>query len=93
MNEDSIIRFQDENGLTQEYEIIFSFYSKNANKNYVFLTDNTLDENEELNVYAFYTSPDGQELLPVIDDDELDNVNKIIEKYQDSKIEKEEQTK
>ena len=74
-----------------EMDMIFSFYSKNANKNYVFLTDNTLDDNQELNVYAYYISPDRQSLLSVEDEEELDTINKILEKYQNSKFEKEDE--
>ncbi len=89
MDEDNNkIVFQDENGETHELEIKFSFYSRNANKNYVFLTDNTYDDTGELNVYAYYESPDGQNYLAIEDDEELENVNKIIEKYQEDKIAK-----
>ena len=88
MEEENKYYFMDESGEQKEMEAIFSFYSKKADKNYVFVTDDTYDEVGELNVYAYYKAPD-QTLLPVTDADELDTVNKIVEKYQESKIEEE----
>ena len=90
MKEQNKLYFLDENNEQQEYDVIFSFYSKNANKNYLFATDYSLDDTGELNVYAFFVKPGSTQIEPLEDPEELDTVNKIIEKYQSSKEEKEE---
>lgn len=40
------------NGTKIEYDVVLTFQNKSNNKNYVIYTDNTLDQNNRLRLYA-----------------------------------------
>ena len=45
--------FQKENGEQIECEMIFSFYIKEADRNYMLFTDNTYDDDNNLKIYVY----------------------------------------
>jgi len=73
--------FQKENGEQVECETVFSFYVKEADRNYILFTDNTYDENNNLKIYVYYNSSDDETLLPVEDEEEFNMINRIFEQY------------
>jgi len=75
--------FVKENGEEVECEVVFDFYSEEMSKNYMLFTDNTKDEDGNLNVYVYYTDPDNDDLIPVEDEKEFEIVNKIFQEYKD----------
>ena len=47
----------DENGVEKEYDILFTFESEETNKNYVVYTDNSIDKDGNVEVYASTYDP------------------------------------
>ncbi len=81
--EDYKFTFKKENGEEVECELVFDFYSDDRKRNYMLITDNTTDEDGELNVYAYYTDPDNDDLLPVEDDAEFELVSSVFNEYKE----------
>ena len=73
--------FEKENGEKVECEVIFSFYAKEADRNYILFTDNTYDENNNLKVYVYHNSSEDETLLPVEDEKEFNMVNRVFQQY------------
>lgn len=48
----------DENGNEVIYDVLFTFESEETNKNYIVYTDNTKDENGNIEVYASIYDPE-----------------------------------
>ncbi len=48
----------DENGNEVVYDVLFTFESEETNKNYIVYTDNTKDENGNIEVYASIYDPE-----------------------------------
>lgn len=69
--------FETEDGKEIECEVLFSFYLKKQDKQYWIITDNTLNDDGNLNIYVYYNSSINQELIAVTDKEELDSINKI----------------
>lgn len=75
-----------------ECEVLFTFEDEKLKKNYIVYTDNTLDENGQVKVYANYYDPTGKDLnLGKIEtEEEWDNINQILaslnEKVEDANV-------
>ena len=69
-----------ENGIETEYTTILTFYNQENQKNYVVYTDNTIDEIDNLNLFASSYDPNDEEfnLYPVMRDDEWQNINEVL---------------
>lgn len=78
MKEKETMKIIDSNGKETEYEILLAFKWTKTNKNYIAYTDNTKDENGNINVYAAIYYPDDDTRLDSIETEEEWN---IIEKY------------
>ena len=66
-----------ENGEEIKYDVLFTFDSDDTNKSYIAYTDNTYDEEGNINVYASTYDPDSEEMkLGAI---ETDKEWKVIE--------------
>ena len=48
----------DENGVETVYDVLFTFESEETNKNYIVYTDNTRDEEGNVEVYASIYDPE-----------------------------------
>ncbi len=87
MDDKKILKVIGENNETIEYEIILAFKWSKTNKNYVVYTDNTTNDNGNLNVYASIYYPDDDTKLDPIETDEewnqieerLDNLHQGVE--------------
>ena len=87
MDDKKILKIIDDNNETTEYEIILAFKWSKTNKNYVVYTDNTTNDDGNLNVYASIYYPDDDTKLDPIETDEewnqieerLDNLHQGVE--------------
>ena len=70
MNEKKYLKLIDENGTETEYEILIAFKWTRTNKNYIVYTDNTNDEDGNLNVFAAIYYPHDMNKLDSIETDE-----------------------
>ena len=75
----------DENGKEIEYDVLFTFESDETKKNYIAYTDNTKDENGNIQVYAStYDSEDPETKLEAITTDkEWKVIETILETLQE----------
>lgn len=70
MNETKELIVNDIYGKEYKYEILYAFWWKKTKKNYVIYTDNTKDENNNLNVFASIYSPEDNKKLDIIETNE-----------------------
>lgn len=69
------------NGVRISYDVILTFKSEKTHKNYVVYTDNSLDEDDKLKIYAAIYNPDTFEFIAGVDtDEEWIEINKLLEK-------------
>lgn len=75
----------DENGKKVECEPLFTFESEETGKNYVVYTDNSLDKDGNVRVFAsiYNVSDKGGELLPIKTDKEWKVIETILETIQE----------
>ena len=79
MDNQKTLKLIDENGKETEYEILIAFKWAKTNKNYLVYTDNTNDENGNLNIYAsVYYPNDNSKLDPIESDEEWDEIEKRL---------------
>lgn len=87
----------DEKGKEIECEVLFTFESDETNKNYMVYTDNSLDDDGKIRVYAAIYEPDKEEttLQPIETEKEWKIIETILEQIQqqanDSKEESEQE--
>lgn len=72
-------QFQNEKNEKINCELIFSFYVKDIDKNFLLFTDYTKNHEGYLNVYPYYEDKIDSSLLPVTDKGELSLVNSVYE--------------
>ena len=90
MKEEKItFKLTDESGKDIEYEILLTFESNETNKNYMLYTDNTLDEDGNVKVYASIYEPkedgtidENTVLKPIESDSEWKIIETILEELQ-----------
>ena len=72
-----------EDGEEKEYETLFTFINNDNKRNYVVYTDNTTDEEGNLNTFASCYDPYGKEfaLFPVETDEEWSNIDSMINDF------------
>lgn len=77
MNKENTFKVIGNDGKELEFEVLFTFESDETKKNYMVYTDNSIDEEGKVRVYASVFVPDAEplELLPV----ETEREWKIIE--------------
>lgn len=77
MNKENTFKVLGKDGSEMEFEVLFTFESDETKKNYMVYTDNTMDANGNVRVYASVFKPESEilELLPV----ETEREWKIIE--------------
>ena len=70
-----------------ECEILFTFENADNGKNYVVYTDNSLDENGDVCVFAsVYDSDEDHKLLPIETEEEWALIDQILAGVQDGTI-------
>lgn len=74
-----------EEGKTLECEVLFTFDSDETNKSYIVYTDNTVDDEGNLKVYANIYDPSGesQELTPITEEKEWQVIENILASLHD----------
>lgn len=81
MEEKLYLTFIDKDGKELKYEILMSFLWTKTNKNYIVYTDNTKDENNNLNIYAGIYKNDRIDSIETSEEwDEIDKRLKKLEK-------------
>lgn len=68
------------NGEIKKYDIIIDFTSNDTNKNYIFYTDNTKNENGEVIIYmgSYIIEDDLYVINPIETDEEKELCNNIL---------------
>lgn len=83
MGERKLLKIVDDLGKEIEYEILFAFKLEKTGKNYVVYTDNTIDENGDLNVFAsIYYPQDNSKLDSIETEDEWEEIEKRLKDMQ-----------
>ena len=74
----------DENGNEIIYDVLFTFESDETNKNYIVYTDNSKDEEGNIQVYASIYDPTGKDLnlYPIETDEEWQELSNILNSAQ-----------
>lgn len=75
------VNFVTEDGKEIEYERLLTF--RKGNKFYSVMTDNTRDEDGDLNTYAYCIEDGETSLKPVVDEKELEMVTTVFNKVQE----------
>lgn len=70
------IKIKNDLGEEKEFDILFSFISKNTNKEYITYTDYTKDYKGNLKCYS--VMKDGERLLPIDTEEELQFINETL---------------
>jgi len=87
MNEESKGTFTviDENGKEIEYEVLFTFESEETHKSYIVYTDNTLDEEGNVKVFASIYNPEDEKpkLIAIDSEKEWKVIESILETIQE----------
>lgn len=83
-DKNSFTVFNDE-GKEIECDVLFTFDSEETNKSYIVYTDNTLDENKNIKVYASIFDPndDNTKLEPIETEKEWKIIETILESLQE----------
>ena len=68
-------------GIEIEFEVLYTFKSIKHNKDYVIYTDNSYDENKNLNIFAsiYYPFNLEKELENIESDEEWEEIEKFLE--------------
>lgn len=77
------LKIVDNDGREIEYEVLLVFTLRKTGKNYVVYTDNTVDDNGNLNVFAsIYFKEDDSRLEQIETEEEWDEIEKRLKKIQ-----------
>lgn len=73
---DNKIKITNNKGETKEFDLLFSFDSKNTGKTYVTYTDYQKDEQGNIKCYS--SELDGEKANPVTTQEELDTIDEFL---------------
>lgn len=77
------LKIVDNDGREIEYEVLLVFTLRKTGKNYVVYTDNTVDDNGNLNVFAsIYFKEDDGRLEQIETEEEWNEIEKRLKKIQ-----------
>lgn len=85
MNKENTFTVIDDEGKEVVCEVLFTFESDETKKNYIVYTDNTLDSEGNVKVYASIYEPDKEnmELIPIETEREWKIVETILDSIQE----------
>ncbi|MGN0179689.1 MAG: DUF1292 domain-containing protein [Monoglobaceae bacterium] len=85
LNENTTFKVIDDDGIEVECEILFTFESDVTNRNYIVYTDDTTNDDGEVNVYASIYDPtiEDSKLLPIETDEEWKMIESILGELMD----------
>lgn len=68
--------------IEKEFEVLYTFKSNKTNKDYIIYTDNSYDENKNLNIFAsiYYPFDFEKELENIESDEEWEEIENFLEK-------------
>lgn len=68
--------------IEKEFEVLYTFKSNKTNKDYIIYTDNSYDENKNLNIFAsiYYPFDLEKELENIESDEEWEEIENFLEK-------------
>ncbi len=94
MEEKNQFKLMDENGQEKIYDVLFTFDSEETNKSYICYTDNSLDENGNIQVFASTYTPgsDTTKLEPITTDKEWQYIETILSTIQEEVQKKDQRT-
>lgn len=92
MNNENTFTVIDNDGKEVTCEVLFTFESDETKKNYIVYTDNSLDNEGNVKVYAsiFEPNKDTTELMPIETDREWKIIETILESIQEETKKKKE---
>ena len=78
-------KLKDEFGKETIYDVLFTFDNEETNKSYIVYTDNSTDDEGNVQVYAsvYYPGTDSTKLDPIETDKEWQVIEKILETIQE----------
>ncbi|MDD4187371.1 MAG: DUF1292 domain-containing protein [Bacilli bacterium] len=79
------------NGIQTEYDVLFTFDNEETKKNYIVFTDNTLDENNNIKVYANTYNPETMDLGAIETEKEWQLIENLLADLQEKVGEDDEQ--
>ena len=90
MNKENTFTVIDDEGKEVVCEVLFTFESDETKKNYIVYTDNTLDSEGNVKVYASISEPEKEnmELIPIESEREWKIVETILDSIQEENREK-----
>ncbi len=69
------------NGLKKEFDVILTFKNENNGKDYIVYTDNSIDEENKLRIYASIYNPITNEFIGTPETkEEWDQIYKLLDK-------------
>lgn len=82
----------DKDGKEVECEVLFTFESEETNKNYIVYTDNSIDEEGNIRVFASIYNPEDEntKLIPIETEREWKIVETVLDSIQNADKKKEE---
>ncbi len=85
MDEKNQFKLKDEYGNETIYDVLFTFDNEETKKSYIVYTDNSLDENNNVQVFAsvYHKDTDNTKLEPIETDKEWQVIEKILETIQE----------
>ncbi len=86
MDNDNKIIIRNDNNEEKEFDIVFTFVSKETNKKYVTYTDYSKNNKGDINCWSSYY--EGNKLLPVTTENELKAIDTILKSIAASTQEK-----
>lgn len=83
-----VFKITNEQGQDIEYEELYTFKNEKTGKSYMVYTDNSIDEDGKVRVFASIYSPslDDKKLRPIENDDEWDFVEETINTLQGNDV-------
>ena len=78
-------KLKDEYGKETVYDVLFTFDNEETNKSYIVYTDNSTDDDGNVQVYAsvYYPGTDSTKLDPIETEKEWQVIEKILETIQE----------
>ena len=82
MEENGRFIFEDENGEKKELEVYFTYHSEEFDKDFIVF----IDPDDSSNLIACEYNEETHEVLDIENDEEYNELDKVIEAYQNDKI-------
>ena len=80
MNE--TIKIKNDNGKEKSFDLLFKYVSKNNEKTYITYT--AYEKDEEGNIKCYSSEVDGEKLNPVVDEEELKTIDRLLKSMEES---------